>query len=79
MRPADFGLRPDGYLTCDLAILRAVTRGGLLRGVRPLEALVAVRRARTYGDGEAPLVAAVRKLAGSTAGRTHGVPAGRPA
>lgn len=66
-----------GNLGADLALLRRLRASGLLRGAGPLAALVAVRRAK-QGEGDPRLVRGVRQ-AGSTAGRTHGVPAGRPA
>lgn len=75
MRPADFGLRPDGYLTCDLALLRRIRVSGLLRGGGTLAALVAVRRARR-GEGDPVLVRAVRLAGECMETRTHGVRGG---
>lgn len=41
----------DGLLFHDLELLRRLRAAGHLRGLRPLEALVAIRRARGYGEG----------------------------
>lgn len=71
MTPVRRGL--PGPLGSDLALLRRLRVSGLLRGARPLAALVAVRRARR-GEGDPVLVRAVR-LAGAceaTRARLHG-------
>jgi hypothetical protein len=53
MNPHDAGLPPLGgpLLFHDLAELRRLRADGRLVGLRPLEALVAIRRARRYGAG----------------------------
>lgn len=48
-------------LAHDISELRRLRASGLLSDLRPLEALVALRRARRYGDGPRALVAAVNR------------------
>lgn len=46
-------------LSADLVLLERLRAGGLLVGLRRLEALVAIRRARRYGEGDAALLTAL--------------------
>lgn len=58
MRPP-LPLLGSGLLFHDLGELRRLRASGLLLDLRPLEALVGLRRARRYRTGPAALVAAV--------------------
>lgn len=52
----------DGLLAFDIAILRKLQAAGHLRGLRPLDSLVRLRRARSYGEGPRPLVLTLARL-----------------
>ena len=64
-----------GNLGSDLALLRRLRVAGFLRGVRPLAALVAIRRARR-GEGDPAIVRAVKLAGECMAPRTHGARGG---
>lgn len=61
-----------GLLWHDLELLGRLRNAGLFVGLRPLPALVAIRRARRYGEGDSRLVAALKAIAEASIPGTDG-------
>ena len=52
----------ESLLERDVELLHRLRADGLLLGIGALDALVAIRRARSYGEGGSRLVAAIKRL-----------------
>jgi len=60
----------------DLVLLSRLRNAGLLLRAGRLEALVAIRRARRYGEGDAALLAALAAISGAASPSVAVVPDG---